>query len=134
MLPAGLCVQEMNHYLTLGLSPFPKQNISYSQHGSSIHGMFPFPTEVLCVLSPVRLCNPTDCVARQAPLSRASPTQQHWSGLSLPSPEGLPDPGIEEAVSLDSLCIGRWVTTNAIWEALEIPFPFLLNCCPQKVR
>ena len=34
-------------------------------------------------------------VARQAPLSMGFPRQEHWSGLPFPSPEDLPDPGIE---------------------------------------
>ena len=31
----------------------------------------------------------------QAPLSMGFPRQEHWSGLSFPSPGDLPDPGIE---------------------------------------
>ena len=34
-------------------------------------------------------------VAHQAPLSMGLPRQEHWSGLPFPSPEDLPDPGIE---------------------------------------
>ena len=34
-------------------------------------------------------------IARQAPLSMGAPRQEHWSGLSLPSPGDLPDPGME---------------------------------------
>ena len=34
-------------------------------------------------------------VARQAPLSMGFPRQEYWSGLSFPSPEDLPHPGIE---------------------------------------
>ena len=40
------------------------------------------------------LCNPLD-VACQAPLSMGFPRQEYWSGLPLPSPRDLPDPGIE---------------------------------------
>ena len=36
-------------------------------------------------------------VTRQAPLSMAFPRQGHWSGLPLPSPGDLPDPGIKPA-------------------------------------
>ena len=32
---------------------------------------------------------------RQAPLSMGIPRQEYWSGLPFPSPEDLPDPGIE---------------------------------------
>ena len=34
-------------------------------------------------------------VAHQAPLSLGFPRQEYWSGLPLPSPGDLPDPGIE---------------------------------------
>ena len=34
-------------------------------------------------------------VARQAPLSMGFPRQEYWSGLPVPSPEDLPDPGVE---------------------------------------
>ena len=34
-------------------------------------------------------------IACQAPLSMGFPRQEYWSGLSLPSPEDLPKPGIK---------------------------------------
>ena len=36
-------------------------------------------------------------VAHQAPLSMGFPRQEYWSGVPLPSPGDLPDPGIEPA-------------------------------------
>ena len=45
-------------------------------------------------------------VACQAPLSIGYSRQEYWSGLSCPSPEDLPDPGIESrspALQADSL-------------------------------
>ena len=33
------------------------------------------------------LCDPMDCVARQAPLSMEFSRQESWSGLPFPSPE-----------------------------------------------
>ena len=41
------------------------------------------------------LCNPMDYIARQVPLSMGFSRQEYWSGLSLPSPGGLPHPGTE---------------------------------------
>ena len=38
---------------------------------------------------------PVLTVAHQAPLSMGFSRQEHWSGLSFPSPGDLPDPGIE---------------------------------------
>ena len=37
-------------------------------------------------------------VARQAPLFRGFPRQECWSGLSFPSPEDLPNPGIKPMI------------------------------------
>ena len=48
-------------------------------------------------------------VAQQAPLSMGFPRQEYWSGLPLPSPGDLPDPGIEpvsSALHTDSLPSG----------------------------
>ena len=45
-------------------------------------------------------------VARQAPLSIGFSRQEYWRGLPVPSPEDLPDPGIEpgsHALQVDSL-------------------------------
>ena len=49
------------------------------------------------MLSCVQLFATPWTVARQAPLSMAFPSQEHWSRLPFPSPEDLPDPGIEPA-------------------------------------
>ena len=46
-------------------------------------------------LSRVRLFATPWTAARQAPLSMGFPRQEYWSGLPFPSPEDLPDPGIE---------------------------------------
>ena len=45
-------------------------------------------------------------VARQAPLSMGFSRQEYWSGLPVPSPGDLPDPGIDPecpALQADSL-------------------------------
>ena len=47
------------------------------------------------------LCNPIDDSPCQAPLSMGISWQEYWSGLLCPSPEDLPDPGIEHT----SLCL-----------------------------
>ena len=53
-----------------------------------------FPVKVKS-LSRVRLFVTPWTVAYQAPLSIGFSRQEYWSGLPLPSPGGLPDPGIE---------------------------------------
>ena len=45
-------------------------------------------------------------IACQAPLSMGFSRQEYWNGLPFPSPEDLPDPGIEprsRALQVDSL-------------------------------
>ena len=46
-------------------------------------------------LSRVRLFVTPWTVAHQAPPSMGFSRQEYWSGLPFPSPEDLPDPGIE---------------------------------------
>ena len=49
-------------------------------------------------------------VACQAPLFMGLPRQEYWSGLLFPSPEDLPDPGIEPgspALQVDSLLLSH---------------------------
>ena len=45
-------------------------------------------------LSRVRLVATLWTIAHQAPPSMGFSRQEHWSGLPLPSPGDLPDPGI----------------------------------------
>ena len=39
--------------------------------------------------------DPMDCIACQSSLSMGFSMQEYWSGLPLPSPGDLPDPGIK---------------------------------------
>ena len=55
-------------------------------------------------------------VARQAPLSMAFSRQEYCSGFPCPSPEDLPNPGIEPLMS--PAPVGGFFTTSATWEAL----------------
>ena len=56
-------------------------------------------------------CDPVNCVAHQAPLSR----QEYWSGLPFPPPGDLPDPRIEprspalQAGSLPTKLQRKWL-------------------------
>ena len=47
------------------------------------------------LLGCVQLCATPWTVAYQAPPSMEFSRQEYWSGLPFPSPEDLPDPGIE---------------------------------------
>ena len=50
---------------------------------------------LLSHFSRVRLCATPQTTAHQAPPSLGFSRQEHWSGLPLPSPGDLPNPGIE---------------------------------------
>ena len=43
--------------------------------------------------------------------------QESWSGLPCPSPEDLPDPGIEPSSLMSPALAGGFFTTSATWEA-----------------
>ena len=74
-------------------------------------------TGVTLVPSRVRLFATPWTVARQAPLSMGFSRQEYWSGLSFPSPEDLPHPGIEPAFLMSPALAGEFFTTSTIWEA-----------------
>ena len=57
-------------------------------------------------------------VACQAPLSMGFSRQEYWNGLPCPSPEDLPDPGIETASPVFSASAGGFFTAGATREAM----------------
>ena len=66
----------------------------------------------LCIISQhdqlrhMRLFATTWTVAHQAPLSMGFSRQEHWSGVPLPSPGDLPDPGIKpRSFALQADCL-----------------------------
>ena len=56
-------------------------------------------------------------VAHQAPQSTGFSRQEYWSGLSFPSSEDLPKPGIKLTYLMSPSLAGRFFTTNTTWEA-----------------
>ena len=73
--------------------------LSMSNHPLCIHA---------CVLTRVRLFATPWTAALQAPLSMGFPRQEYWSGLQIPSPGDLPDPGIEPASLMSSALAGEF--------------------------
>ena len=55
--------------------------------------------------------------AHQAPLSLGFSRQEHWSGLSFPSPGDLIDPGIEPTCLKSQALAGGFFISSATWEA-----------------
>ena len=66
----------------------------------------------LCVLSCVQLFATPWTVALQAPLSMGFSRQEYWSGLSFPSLEDLPGPGIEPMPPVFPALAGKFFTTG----------------------
>ena len=93
----------------------------HSSGPRTVHGYVSWrQSREMCVqapwLSPVWLFATPWTVARQAPLSTGFSRREHWSGLSFPSPGGLPNPGIEtESPTL----AGRFFTTELPGKPLE---------------
>ena len=72
---------------------------------------------VLSHFSRVRLFVTPWTVGDQASLSMGFSRQEYWSGLPLPPPGDLPNPGIE-SVSLSSPALtARFFTTSTTWDA-----------------
>ena len=96
-------------------------------------GCFPGTCVCLCVLSlssRVQLFVTPWTVAHQAPLSMGFSRQEYWSGLPSPPPKDLPDPEVELVSLMSPALAGRFFTTNATWEALELGcLQFLSRLC-----
>ena len=72
----------------------------------------------VCVHSVVSDSGTPWTVAHQVPLSLEFSRQEYWSGVSVPTPGDLPNPGIKPE-SLASLALaGIFFTTRAAWQAL----------------
>ena len=74
----------------------------------------------LCLLSGVQVFATPWTVAHQAPLSMVFFRQEYWSGMPLPPPGDLPDPGIEFASPVTPELAGGFFTTCATWEAYSV--------------
>ena len=70
------------------------------------------------MLSHVQLLATPWTAARQAPLSVGSSRQECWSGLPLPAPGNLSNPGIKPASLVSPALAGRFFTISITWEAL----------------
>ena len=65
------------------------------------------------MLSHIRLFATTQTVARQVPLPMGFSWQEYWSGLPFPSPEDLPNPGIEPESPACPAMAGGFFTISA---------------------
>ena len=83
------------------------------------------------VLSHVRLFAAPWPVAHQAPLSIGFLRQEQRGGLPFPSPEDLPDPGIESA-SLESPVLAGRFFTSFTWDPVFVWGAVIIARFPTK--
>ena len=84
-------------------------------------------TIVCYLLSHIQLFATPWTVAHQGPLSRKFSRQEYWSGLPFPSPEDLPNPGMEpESLALHSVSLPSEQAGNPI--KYNTHYNILLNC------
>ena len=62
-------------------------------------------------------------IAHQAPLPMGFSRQEYWSGLPIPPPGDLPDPGIEPEYLMPPALAGRFFTTSIIWKVMAMYNP-----------
>ena len=74
--------------------------------------VFVFKSLQLCPI----LCDPMDCIVRQAPQSMGISRQEYWSGLLFHPLEDLPNPGFEHRSLISIAFAGEFFTTRAILE------------------
>ena len=67
--------------------------------------------------SHIRLFTAPQTIARQAPLSMGFSRQEYWSKFPFPTPEDLPDPGIELTTLMSPTLAGRFFLPLPTWEA-----------------
>ena len=70
------------------------------------------------------LCYPMDCSPPGSSVYGLS-SQEYWSGVPLPSPGDLPDPGIEPVSLTSPTLAGRFSTTSATSEAQLLRYSWL---------
>ena len=77
-----------------------------------------------CSVMPESFATPWS-VAHQASLSMRFPRLESWTGLPLPSPGDLPNPGIKPASLAPPALAGGFFSTCTTWEAHSISTPLL---------
>ena len=81
-----------------------------------------------CVCMPVQswppLCCPMVCSCL-APPSMEFSRQEYWSGLPLPTPGDLPDPGMKPTTLASPTLTKGVFTTDVTWEALSVSWSLI---------
>ena len=74
------------------------------------------------------LCDPMDC-SPPGSLFVGFSRQEYWSGLPLPPPGDLPQPGIKPSSLMSPALAGGFFTTTATWEAPHVIYSYLELSC-----
>ena len=74
----------------------------------------------MCVCSGISDSVTPGAIAWKFPLPMGFSRQGRWHGLPFPSPEDLPDPGMEPVSLMSPALAGRFFTSTT-WEAREAP-------------
>ena len=72
------------------------------------------------MLGRVRLFATPGTVAHQAPQSVRLPRQEYWSGLPLPIPWDLPNPGIKFPFHVSPALAGRFLLLHQLGSLIKI--------------
>ena len=66
-------------------------------------------------------------IAHRVPLSMVFSKQEYWSGLPFPTPECLPNPGIQPVSPLSLALAGAFFSTVPHCERTKLPFSLLFS-------
>ena len=139
------CQTRINPILESGqFLSLPRKHQREASEVASIPILYPPEKCVLAAQFCLTLCDAMDCSPpyfsvhgiSQASLSMGFPRQEFWSGLSLPYPGDLPDPGIKPrspAVQADSLPL--WLKTkNDMWKVFSRLQCTFLHLCRNPMK
>ena len=155
--PVFLKGQKVSNLLLCLMKTFKKKvgsgknesSFSIKRKGKKRYRNWESQSERVQSLSCVQLFATPWTVAPQAPLSVEFSRQESWNGLPFPSPEDLPDPGIEPRSLASPVLAGGFFTASTtwktrgsltstdlssvslstVWNSVYFPFPHRNNYC-----
>ena len=122
-----LTILESRNEIKMSLKLISSDASSLTEDGLPL-SVFTWSSLYTCVCMRVQswppLCCPMDCTC-QAPLSMEFSRQEYWSGLLLPTPGDLPDPGMKPTTLASPTLTKGVFTTDVTWEALSVSWPLI---------
>ena len=74
------------------------------------------------------LCDPIDC-SPIGSFAHRNFQQDYWSGMPVPTPGSLPNPGTKPGSLVSPELTGGYITTSVIWEVQECTLTFKQKLC-----